>query len=142
MIKAGPCTAYCPFPPGPIPPAHPVFGRWELRSGQHWPEFGQQGLDVFHAVGHLVSMHVVFVEVLVQGTGGVEQAADVAVAGFGPEPADDSVIVTVTAVVPAALIGDGLEHLGGGSSALLGGLRQIAGDQFPSGLLQKMRLAC
>ena len=67
-----------------------------------------------------------------------EQAADVAVPGFGPEPAGRSVVVAMAAVLPAALERDGLEHLGGSAPAFFGGLRQVAVGQFPSGLRQEM----
>ena len=41
------------------------------------------------------------------------------------------------AVFPTALLGDGLEHLGGCSPALFGGLLQVAGGQFLLGLDQE-----
>ena len=47
-----------------------------------------------------------------QGTRCVEQAADIAFAGFGPEPAGDPEVVPVAIVLPAALVGDGLEGSG------------------------------
>ena len=95
-------------------------------------------LDVVQAVCYVVGFHIVFAEVLVQGTRCVEQAADIAVAGFGPEPADDPAVVPVTVMLPAPLLGDGLEDLGSSAPALLGCLREIAVGKFPSGLRQEM----
>ena len=65
-----------------------------------------------------------------QGTGCVEQAPYVSGSSLIPEPADGDEVVSVPAVFPAALFGDGLEDLGGGAPALFGGLRQVAGGQF------------
>ena len=73
-----------------------------------------------------------------QGTRCAEQAADIAVACFGPEPAGDPEVVPVAIVLPAALFGDGLEDLGGSALALLGCLREIAVGEFLSGLRQEM----
>ena len=47
-------------------------------------------------------------------------------------------VVPVLAVFPTALLGDGLEHLGGGSPSLLGCPWEIAGGEFLSGLRQEM----
>ena len=55
-----------------------------------------------------------------QSTGCVEQAPYVSVSGLSPEPADGDEVVSVPAVFPAALFGDGLEDLGGGAPSLLG----------------------
>ena len=49
-------------------------------------------------------------------------------------PADGNEVVSVPAVFPAALFGDGLEDLGVGAPALLRCLRQVAVGQFLSGL--------
>ena len=54
-----------------------------------------------------------------------------------PEPADGDEVVSVPAVFPAALFGDGLEDLGGGAPSLLGCLLQVAGGQFLLGLGQE-----
>ena len=62
------------------------------------------GLDVVQAVCYVVGFHIVFVEVLVQGTRCVEQAADIAVAGFGPEPADDPVVVAGGGCAPSRAV--------------------------------------
>lgn len=78
-----------------------------------------------------------FVEVLVQGAGGVEETTDVAVTGFREQPAGYSVVVPVSAVPLAALFSDGLQHLGGGASFFLGCLRQVAVGEFRSGLFQE-----
>ena len=40
-------------------------------------------------------------------------------------------------VFPTALLGDGLQHMGGGFPALFGGLLQVAGGQFLLGLGQE-----
>ncbi len=47
-----------------------------------------------------------------EGADCVEQPAEVAVAGFDPEPAGDPVVVTEPAVFPAQPFRDGLEDLG------------------------------
>ena len=110
----------------------------ELRLFQQRQKFVQQRLDVVQAFRDLGSLHGVFVKVLVECTGGVEQVADFAVAGFGPQPSDCNEVVPVTAVLPAALFGDGLEDLDRSAPALFGGLWQIAIRPFPSGLRQEM----
>ncbi len=71
-----------------------------------------------------------------EGAGCVEQPAEVAVAGFDPEPAGDPVVVTEPAVFPAQPFRDGLEDLGSSAPALLGRLREIAVGEFLSGLRQ------
>ena len=109
-----------------------------LRLAQQWHEFVHQGFYVVEPFCDFESLHRVLVEVLVQGTGCVEQAAYVSVSGLSPEPADGDEVVSVPAVFPAALFGDGLEDLGGGAPALLGCLREIAGGEFLSGLRQEM----
>ena len=43
-------------------------------------------------------------------------------------------VVAVSAVVPAPLLGDGFEHLHRGGPALFGGLLEIAGGDLPAGL--------
>ena len=58
-----------------------------LRRVQKWLQLAQQGLDVVQVFGYFVRWQDVFVEVLVEHAGHGEKAADVAVAGFGPEPA-------------------------------------------------------
>ena len=73
-----------------------------------------------------------------QGTRCVEQAADVAVAGLGPEPADDLVVVLVAVVFPPAPFCDSLEDLCSSALALLGCLREIAVSEFLSGLHEEM----
>ena len=50
-------------------------------------------------------------------------------------------VVAMSAVFPAALFGDGFEHLGGGAPSFLRCLLQIAVRKFPSGLFQEI-LAC
>ena len=55
-----------------------------------------------------------------------EKAADVAVAGFGPEPAGDLKVVPVAVVLPSALFCDGFEDLSSGASPFLRRLWQIA----------------
>ncbi len=65
-----------------------------------------------------------------------EQATDVAVAGLRPEPANCNEVVSVPAVFPATLFGDGLEDLDSGAPALFGGLGQVAVGQFPLVLVQ------
>ena len=72
-----------------------------------------------------------------QGTGGIKKPAYLPVAGFGADSAGCSVVVAVTVVFPASLLGDGFEHLGSGSPTLLGRLCQIAASQFLSGLREK-----
>ena len=72
-----------------------------------------------------------------QQVGYAKQAAYVAGSGLSPEPADGDEVVSVPAVFPAALFGDGLEDWGGGAPALFGGLRQVAGGQFLLGLGQE-----
>jgi len=80
---------------------------------------------------------VVLVEVLVEVAGDDEQAADVAVAGFRAEPGGRDEVVAMSAVLPAALFGDRPEDLDRGTSAILGCLSEVAGDEFRSGLLQR-----
>ena len=69
--------------------------------------------------------------------GGVEQSADVAVAGFGPEPAGDPKVVPVAVVLPPALFCDGFEDLSSGAPAFLRRLWQIANGELLSGLRQE-----
>ena len=45
----------------------------QLRMGQHGHEFVERGPDVVQTNGNIVSLRVVFVEVLVQGIGGVKR---------------------------------------------------------------------
>ena len=73
-----------------------------------------------------------------QQVGYAKQAADVAVAGLGPEPADDPVVVSVAVVFPPAPFCDCFEDLGSSAPALLGCLREIAVGEFLSGLRQEM----
>ena len=94
---------------------------------QHGHEFIHQGSYVVEPFCDFESLHRVLVEVLVQGTGCVEQVADVSGSGLSPEPADGDEVVSVLAVFPAALFGDSLEDLGGGAPSLLRCLRQVAG---------------
>ena len=58
-----------------------------------------------------------------QGAGEVEKPAYLAFAGFGADSAVCPVVVAVTVVLSASLLGDGLEHLSGGAPALFGSLR-------------------
>ena len=81
---------------------------------------------------------MVLVEVLVERAGGIEETADVAVAGFRAEPGGCNQVVSVPAVFPAAVFGDGLDDLDSGVPAFLGCLWEIAVSQFPSGLRQEM----
>ena len=73
-----------------------------------------------------------------QQAGASEQAADVAIARFGPEPAGDPEVVPVAVVLPPATFCDGFEDMGSGAPALLGGLWEIAYGEFLSGLRQEM----
>ena len=91
--------------------------------GQQRQEFTEEGLDIDQAVRNLESLYRVLVEVLVEIAGHGEQAADVAVAGLRSKPADCNEVVSVPAVFPATLFGDGLEDLDSGAPAFFGGLR-------------------
>ena len=108
-----------------------------LRLVQQGYQLVQPGLDVVQVFGCIVRWQDVFVEVLVEYVGHGEKAADVVVAGFGPEPAGRDQVV-VPAVFPAALLGDGLERLGSSAPALLRRLRQISIGEFAPGLHDEM----
>ena len=86
------------------------------------------------AFSHCPSVQVV----LVERAGGSEQAANIPVPGFCPEPADCDEMVSVWDVFPGAVFGDGLEHLDSGAPPFLGCLPEVAGGESRSGLLQKM----
>ena len=101
-------------------------------------QLGQQGFHVVEAFGHPVGVHVVLVEVLVERAGGVEKPAYLAVAGFRADSVGGSVVIAVAVVLPAPVFGDGLEHMSGGALPFLGCLREVAGGDFRSGLLQKI----
>ena len=116
-----------------------VGAEWPiLRRVQQRQELFHQGLDIVQAFRYLESRHRVLVEVLVEVGGGAEQAANIAVAGFRPEPADCDEVVSVSAVFPTALFSDGLEDLDSSAPAFLRCLRQVTVGQFSSGLLQEM----
>ena len=103
----------------------------------------QQGYEPVHQGRHVVEafrdcrgVQVVLAEVLMEVAGDSEQAADVGVAGFRAEPVGRDEVVAMAAVLPAALFGDGLQDFDSGVPPFLGCLRQIAGGEFRSGLLQ------
>ena len=122
-------------PPLPETGNSRLVSAMELHQAQHWHEFSNQSLDVVQAVGHVVSLHVILVEILVRGTGRVKQAADVAIPGFRSESADDPVVMPVAVAFPPVLRGDGIQDLCGSAPTLFGCLRQIAGGQNSAGNL-------
>ena len=97
-----------------------VGAEWPiLRLVQQGYELVHQGLDIVQAFRDLESRHRVLVAVLVEVAGGAELAANIAVAGFRPEPADCDEAMSVSVVLPTSLFGDSLEDLDSSAPAFL-----------------------
>ena len=107
---------------------------WELQGF----ELLEEARHVVQAAGYVGSVAPILIEIDVQRAGNVEQAADVLVAGFGHQTGDGIEQCGVVSVLPAALFGDGFDHLGGGAPAFFGGLADVAGGEFVSALGQQL----
>ena len=100
-------------------------------------QFVQQRLDVVQAQEYIVGAVGILVEVSMQIAGHPVQPADFPVAGFLHQSRSRLTDVPVTTVGPAALLGDGLEHLGGCAPAFFGGLARVALPELGPRLRQK-----
>lgn len=93
--------------------------------------------DMDSGAVHVLGIHPVVVEVGVAGLGDLEVSEKGGVAKFGSQALRGISAVGVFGVAPVALSAEGFEGVADGAPEFFGGLEEVAGHEFPVGVVQE-----